>query len=137
MNRYKIIQCVVAYIAGRSRDEAVEVVVAEILGNATMPSSLPVMFAEYKFFTTEDVELYLSYLDQMPAHFEDLLLYEQQKAEAGLFMEDALAEEVIEQIESFLETATGTSRFADELRAARDREPAGDAPSARGHLRAL
>lgn len=42
-----------------------------------------------------------------------------------------------EQIETFLDTATGTSRFADELRAARDREPADDAPSARGHLRAL
>lgn len=34
MNRYKIIQCVVAYIAGRSRDEAVEVVVVEILAVA-------------------------------------------------------------------------------------------------------
>lgn len=42
-----------------------------------------------------------------------------------------------EQIESFLDTAEGTSGFADELRAARDREPADDAPSARGHLRAL
>lgn len=42
-----------------------------------------------------------------------------------------------EQIESFLNTAEGTSGFAEELRAARDREPADDAPSARGHLRAL
>ena len=41
------------------------------------------------------------------------------------------------QIEAFLDTAEGTSRFADELRAARDREPADDAPSGRGHLRAL
>ena len=51
---------------------------------------------------------------------------------------DQLAVELSdEQIETFLDTAEGTSRFAEELRAARDREPADDAPSARGHLRAL
>ena len=51
---------------------------------------------------------------------------------------DQLAAELSgEQIESFLDTAEGTSRFAAELRTARDREPADDAPSARGHLRAL
>ena len=51
---------------------------------------------------------------------------------------DQLAVELSdEQIETFLDTAAGTSRFAAELRAARDREPADDAPSARGHLRAL
>ena len=51
---------------------------------------------------------------------------------------DQLATELTdEQIEAFLDTAEGTSRFADELRAARDREPADDAPSGRGHLRAL
>ncbi|WP_075889532.1 ParB N-terminal domain-containing protein [Actinomyces provencensis] len=51
---------------------------------------------------------------------------------------DQLAAELSdEQIESFLNTAEGTSRFAEELRAARDRRAADDAPSARGHLRAL
>lgn len=43
-----------------------------------------------------------------------------------------------EQIDSFLTTAEGTSRFADELRALRDREAADDEPvPARAHLRAL
>lgn len=51
---------------------------------------------------------------------------------------DQLATELTdEQIEAFLDTAEGAGRFADELRAARDREPAIDAPSGRGHLRAL
>ncbi|HLR93604.1 MAG TPA: ParB N-terminal domain-containing protein [Jiangellaceae bacterium] len=51
---------------------------------------------------------------------------------------DQLAAELTdEQIESFLATAAGTSRFAEELRAARDRRyDTGSAP-ARGHLRAL
>ncbi|WP_150461338.1 ParB N-terminal domain-containing protein [Nesterenkonia ebinurensis] len=42
-----------------------------------------------------------------------------------------------EQIESFLTTAEGTSRFAEELRAAHDRQAGDDLVSARGHLRAL
>ncbi|MFC7580767.1 ParB N-terminal domain-containing protein [Schaalia naturae] len=42
-----------------------------------------------------------------------------------------------EQIAGFLDTAEGTSGFAEELRAACDRRAADDAPSARGHLRAL
>ncbi|MCT1515963.1 hypothetical protein, partial [Dietzia cercidiphylli] len=51
---------------------------------------------------------------------------------------DQLAAELTdEQIAGFLDTAEGTSRFAEELRAARDRRAADDAPAARGHLRAL
>ena len=54
------------------------------------------------------------------------------------FDPDQLADELTdEQIAGFLDTAEGTSRFAEELRAARDRRAADDAPAARGHLRAL
>jgi ParB family chromosome partitioning protein len=50
---------------------------------------------------------------------------------------DQLAAELSdEQIESFLTTAAGTGRFAEELRAARDRQT-GEPGSVRGHLRAL
>ena len=42
-----------------------------------------------------------------------------------------------EQIESFLTTAEGTSRFAEELRAVRDRQAGDDLVPAREHLRAL
>ena len=82
-----------------------------LCGTSGYQSSLPVMFAEYKFFDVHDVEMYISYLNQMPDHFRDLLLYEQQKADAGLFMEDALAQEVIDQIESFLETESDEDNF--------------------------
>ncbi|WP_114906667.1 ParB N-terminal domain-containing protein [Ornithinimicrobium murale] len=42
-----------------------------------------------------------------------------------------------EQIESFLTTVEGTSRFADELRTLRDRDTADEPVTARAHLRAL
>lgn len=47
------------------------------------------------------------------------------------------AELTDEQIDSFLATAEGTSRFAEELRAARDRRNDTGSVPARGHLRAL
>lgn len=51
---------------------------------------------------------------------------------------DQLAAELSdEQIESFLTTVAGTGRFADELRAAHDRQTGSDLAPVRGHLRAL
>ena len=51
---------------------------------------------------------------------------------------DQLAAELTdEQIDSFLATAEGTSRFGEQLRAARDRQRGDDPVPGRGHLRAL
>ena len=51
---------------------------------------------------------------------------------------DQLAAELTEeQIEAFLATAEGTSRFAEQLRAARDRQRGDDPLPGRGHLHAL
>ena len=51
--------------------------------------------------------------------------------------EQLAAELTDEQIESFLIAVEGTSRFAEELRTARDRRAGHETPPARGHLRAL
>lgn len=51
--------------------------------------------------------------------------------------EQLAAELTDEQIESFLTAVEGTSRFAEELRTARDRRAVHETPPARGHLRAL
>ena len=51
---------------------------------------------------------------------------------------DQLAAELAdEQIDAFLATAEGTSRFGEQLRAARDRQRGDDPLPGRGHLRAL
>ena len=62
-----------------------------------MPSELPILLAEYRFDTSEDVDLYLAILNQIPSYFEGLIVYEQEKAKAGLFMSDATADKVIRQ----------------------------------------
>lgn len=62
-----------------------------------IPSELPILLAEYRLNTAEDIDLYLSILSQIPDYFESLILYEQEKAAAGLFMSDESADKVIKQ----------------------------------------
>ena len=66
-------------------------------------SELPILLAEYRFDTAADVEQYLSILTQIPDYFEGLIVYEREKADAGLFMSDTAADKVIRQCTSLMD----------------------------------
>lgn len=66
-------------------------------------SELPILLAEYRLDTVEDVEQYLSILEQIPDYFDGLILYEQEKAAAGLFMSDTAADKVIRQCSALMD----------------------------------
>lgn len=68
-----------------------------------VPSELPILFAEYRLDNVSDVENYLNILAQIPAYFDGLILYEQEKAAAGLFMSDATADRMIAQCSALLD----------------------------------
>lgn len=51
-----------------------------------MQCQLPILLAEYAFRSKRDVEDYLSLLDQTDEYFASLLVYEQEKSQAGLIM---------------------------------------------------
>lgn len=67
-------------------------------------AQLPVLLAEYSFHSTKDIEDYLTLLEQIPAYYDGLLSFEQAKAEAGLFMNDTIAQGIIDQCNAFLGT---------------------------------
>lgn len=67
-----------------------------------IPSELPILFSEYRLDDKADVENYLSILTQIPSYFDGLLVYEQEKAQAGLFMSDLTADRVIKQCTELL-----------------------------------
>lgn len=69
------------------------------------PSELPILLAEYRFDTVEDVDLYLSILTQIPDYFNGLIIYEREKAAAGLFMSDSTAAKVIRQCTALMNSA--------------------------------
>ncbi|MBD5520868.1 MAG: DUF885 domain-containing protein [Lachnospiraceae bacterium] len=60
-------------------------------------SELPILLAEYRISSTEDIENYFSILSQIPQYLDGIILYEQEKAEHGLFMSDTAADKLIEQ----------------------------------------
>lgn len=66
------------------------------------PSELPILLAEYRLDTVRDVELYLSILAQIPDYFDGLIVYEREKAAAGLFMSDLTVSKVIRQCNSLM-----------------------------------
>ncbi len=65
-------------------------------------SNLPILLAEYPFRTKRDVEDYLALLDQTDSYLSSLLLYEQEKAAAGLVMPAVWLREVREQCDTIV-----------------------------------
>ncbi len=70
-----------------------------------MQTQLPVLLAEYTFRSAKDVEDYLKLLDCTDEYFGGLLVYEREKAAAGLFMSDASAKKVVEQCDTIMDTS--------------------------------
>jgi len=65
-------------------------------------AQLPILLAEYTFYSQQDVEDYLALLCQLDAYYESLLTYQKKKAEAGRFMANETADLVIAQCQAFL-----------------------------------
>ena len=64
---------------------------------------IPILLAEYAFYTERDAEDYLLLIEDIYRYFETIVEYEQAKYDAGMFMSDDMANEVIDQCQSFLD----------------------------------
>lgn len=60
-------------------------------------SELPILLADYRIASVNDIKNYLSILSQIPSYLEGIILYEHEKVDYGLFMSDASVDKVIEQ----------------------------------------
>lgn len=67
-----------------------------------MQSQLPILLAEYTFRSRRDVTDYLALLDQTDEYFSSLLVFEQEKAAAGLLMPASSLKEVREQCDTIV-----------------------------------
>lgn len=70
--------------------------------------TLPVLLAEYRFYGKESVDTYLGLLEQIDVYYGELLDFERQKAEAGLFMSDRMADQVIAACRAYLGEVEGS-----------------------------
>ena len=65
-------------------------------------AQLPILLAEYQFYNKEDVQTYLALLKTLPDYFSSLVRFQQQKSASGLFMSDALVDDVVKQCNAFI-----------------------------------
>jgi uncharacterized protein (DUF885 family) len=76
---------------------------SEILGPTTgIQAQLPILLAEYNFYTKEDIDNYLLLLPCVSDYFKEIITFEQEKSAAGLFMSNETADSIITQCESFI-----------------------------------
>lgn len=77
---------------------------AECLGPTTgIQAQLPIFFAEYNLYGKQEVQEYISLLKQVPAYFNNIITFEQNKSKEGIFMSDTTAQAIITQCEDFVE----------------------------------
>ena len=75
----------------------------EVLGPTTgIQAQLPVLLAEYSLSDREDIEAYLTLLDDFDDYFMKIAEYEKEKSAAGLFMTDDTADSIIAQCRAFI-----------------------------------
>lgn len=65
-------------------------------------AQLPILLAEYVFYSAEDIDTYLELIAQTDAYFSSILEFEKTKSAAGLFMNDTNVQAIISQCDSFL-----------------------------------
>ena len=64
---------------------------------------LPILLAEFNFYTAEDIERYLELLGDTCRYFDEIIEFERERSRHGFFMSDDNVDSVTEQIESYLE----------------------------------
>ena len=75
---------------------------SELLGPTTgYQAQLPILLAEYRFDSKQDVEYYLNLLPCVYDYFKEIAKFQKEKSEAGYFMNDNTAKEIIAQCEDF------------------------------------
>lgn len=86
-----------------SDDEEDFLLYGEALGNTTgIQAQLPILLSEYNIADKEDVENYLDLLLTVDDYFQQIEDYEREKSDAGLFMSDHNADNIISQCEDFI-----------------------------------
>ncbi len=75
----------------------------EVLRPSTgIQAELPVLMAEYAFYNEGDVLDYLALLNETKDYFRQILLFQMEKANNGLFMPQFAAEDIISQCRNFI-----------------------------------
>lgn len=94
---------VLDYYLGNMEEESRFTLYDEPLGLVSgIHTQLPVVLSEYQFYEKEDVDIYLDLLKKTPEYFQSVIAFEEAKSNAGLFMSESAAKQVIDQCQTFI-----------------------------------
>ncbi|MDO4942313.1 MAG: DUF885 domain-containing protein [Lachnospiraceae bacterium] len=81
-------------------------------------AQLPVTLCEFPIHTEDDLLIYFSLLEKIPDYFQKLYEMEQEKADQGLFCSDEILDQIIKQMDSFLQNSSDNpliTSFSDHI----------------------
>lgn len=76
-------------------------------------AQLPVLLAEYAFYTKEDISDYLKLLGTIKPYFQSILDFEKEKISSGCFMSNTTLDRILEQCSSFIQNPD--SNYMDDI----------------------
>lgn len=75
----------------------------EVLSPTTgLQAQLPVLLAEFHFYDKQDIEDYITLLNDLKRYYTQIIQFEKEKSKAGLFMSNSCADAVIAQCQAFI-----------------------------------
>ena len=75
-------------------------------------TQIPIVLSEYQFYDRTDVEAYLDVLSETRNYFQQIIAFEREKADKGLFLSDEMADQVLEQCNAFLTMGNGNYLYS-------------------------
>lgn len=76
-------------------------------------AQLPVLLAEYAFYTKEDISDYLKLLGTIKPYFQSILDFEKEKINSGCFMSNTTLDRILKQCSSFIQNPD--SNYMDDI----------------------
>ena len=76
-------------------------------------AQLPVLLAEYAFYTKEDISDYLKLLGTIKPYFQSILDFEKGKISSGCFMSNTTLDRILKQCSSFIQNPD--SNYMDDI----------------------
>ena len=76
-------------------------------------AQLPVLLAEYAFYTKEDISDYLKLLGTIKPYFQSILDFEKEKISSGCFMSNTTLDRILKQCSSFIQNPD--SNYLDDI----------------------
>lgn len=80
---------------------------------------IPILLSEFRLESEDDVQMYLDLVDTLPAYFQSVIAFEEEKSKQGLFMSNTVAEQVIAQCQAFIEMGNANyliTTFVDKIK---------------------